>query len=189
MRRRCEWANVNDLMVEYHDREWGVPLHDEHKLFEFLVLDAFQAGLSWAMILAKRENFRRAFDDFDAAKIARYDPSKIRELLHDPGIVRNRLKIEATLGNAKAFLEIQRESGSFDRYIWRFVDGRPQVNAWTSLAAIPARTPEAEAMSQHLKARGFRFVGPTICYAFMQAAGLVNDHLVDCFRYPAVESA
>lgn len=171
-------------MAAYHDREWGVPVHDDRILFEHLVLDGAQAGLSWAMILDKRERYREVFDHFDPRRVAAYGPRKVEALLGDPGIVRNRGKIEAAIGNAKALLAVQKEFGSFDAYIWRFVGGAPRQNAWRSLAQIPARTPESEAMSQDLKQRGFRFVGPTICYAFMQAAGMVNDHTVGCFRRP-----
>ena len=170
-------------MVAYHDNEWGVPLHDDRKLFEFLVLDGFQAGLSWRTILNKRENFRTAFDGFDAERIARYRKPKIERLLKDAGIVRNRMKVEATLANAKAFLKAQEEHGSFDSYIWQFVNGTPKQNRWRSLKQIPASTAESDRMSKDLKDRGFKFVGATICYAFMQAAGMVNDHLVTCFRY------
>jgi DNA-3-methyladenine glycosylase I len=170
-------------MIRYHDTEWGVPLHDDGKLFEFLVLDAFQAGLSWAIVLRKREGFREAFSGFDPRRVAKYGGRKVKALLADAGIVRNRLKIEATIANARAFLAVQREFGSFDRYIWQFTGGRPKRNRWRSLSQIPARSPESDAMSRDLKARGFRFVGSTICYAFMQAAGMVNDHLVGCFRY------
>ena len=169
-------------MVDYHDREWGVPVHDDRVLFEFLILEGAQAGLSWETILNKRENYRRAFDGFDAAKIAAYDRRKVRELLRNPGIVHNRLKINATISNAKAFLAVQKEFGSFDRYIWQFVGGKPKVNSLRS-SHPPATTPESDAMSKDLKRRGFRFVGSTICYAFMQAVGMVNDHYVDCFRY------
>lgn len=170
-------------MIVYHDKEWGVPLHDDPKLFEFLVLDAFQAGLSWEIIINKRENFRRVFDNFNVKKIAEYNQKKVESLLHDAGIVRNRLKIQATIDNAKAFMIVQKEFGSFDSYIWQFVNGKTVKNSWKILKEIPAKTKEAEEMSKDLKKRGFRFVGPTICYAFMQAAGLVNDHLVSCFRY------
>lgn len=170
-------------MVEYHDREWGVPVHDDRVLFEFLILEGAQAGLSWETILNKRENYRRAFDGFDATKIARYDRAKVRELLRNPGIIRNRLKIEATISNAKAFLAVQKEFGSFDRYIWQFVGGKPKVNSLRSSQHAPATTPESDAMSKDLKQRGFRFVGSTICYAFMQAVGMANDHYVDCFRH------
>jgi DNA-3-methyladenine glycosylase I len=177
---RCHWA-TSPLMIEYHDKEWGVPVHDDSVLFEFLILEGAQAGLSWETILNKRENYRRAFDHFDAAKIARYDAKKSRELMANAGIVRNRLKIASTISNAKAFLDVQKEFGSFDRYIWQFVGGRPKVNRWRSSQRLPARTPESDAMSKDLKRRGFRFVGSTICYAFMQATGMVNDHLVTCF--------
>jgi DNA-3-methyladenine glycosylase I len=170
-------------MIEYHDREWGVPVHDDRTLFEFLILEGAQAGLSWETILNKRENYRKAFDRFDARKIARYDRSKLRELMGDAGIVRNRLKIEATISNAKAFLEVQKEFGSFDRYIWQFVDGKPKINSLGPSQHPPATSPESDAMSKDLKKRGFRFVGSTICYAFMQAVGMVNDHARDCFRH------
>ncbi|MFH0982646.1 MAG: DNA-3-methyladenine glycosylase I [Planctomycetota bacterium] len=179
---RCAWAS-NDLSIVYHDEEWGVPVHDDRKLFEFLILDAAQAGLSWNTILRKREAYRAAFDNFAATAVARYGPRKVRQLLANPGIVRNRLKIAAAIQNAKAFLAVQEEFGSFDAYIWQFVGGRPRKNAWRRPQDIPTTTPESDAMSQDLKHRGFKFVGPTICYAFMQAAGMVNDHTVDCFRY------
>ena len=175
-------------MIAYHDEEWGVPLHDDRKLFEFLVLDAFQAGLSWRTILHKRENFRLAFDDFDAQLIARYKKRKIGQLLENAGIVRNRMKIEATVGNANAFLRVQSEYGSFDSYIWQFVGGQPKQNRWRSLKRLPVSTPDSHRMSKDLKERGFKFVGTTICYAFMQAAGMVNDHLVKCFRYEEVRA-
>lgn len=175
-------------MIAYHDEEWGVPLHDDRKLFEFLVLDAFQAGLSWRTILHKRENFRLAFDAFDAQLIARYKKRKIGQLLENAGIVRNRMKIEATVGNANAFLRVQSEYGSFDSYIWQFVGGQPKQNRWRSLKRLPASTPDSDRMSKDLKERGFKFVGTTICYAFMQAAGMVNDHLVKCFRYEEVQA-
>jgi len=183
---RCEWCLGSDLMMAYHDGEWGVPLHDDHKLFEFMVLDAFQAGLSWSTILNKRENFRKSFDNFDPAKIARYTDKKIERLLADPGIVRNRQKVVATVNNAKAFLKTQGEFGSFDNFIWRFVGGRPKRNRWKTMRQIPATSKESDAMSKELKSRGFKFVGSTICYAFMQAAGMVNDHIVGCFRYSEV---
>jgi DNA-3-methyladenine glycosylase I len=170
-------------MLAYHDEEWGTPLHDDRGLFEFLILEGAQAGLSWRTILNKREDYRRAFDRFDAKKIARYDARKRKQLLADAGIVRNRLKIDSTIDNARAFLEVRDEFGSFDGYIWRFVDGTPIVNRFGALKEIPARTKESDAMSKDLKKRGFRFVGSTICYAFMQATGMVNDHTVDCFRY------
>jgi len=179
---RCAWPS-SAISVAYHDREWGVPLKDDRKLFEFLVLDAAQAGLSWEIILRKREGFRAAFDNFDPQKIARYDSRKIQALLADPGIIRNRLKIESAIGNARAFLQVQEDCGSFACYIWQFVGGAPKVNAVRSLKEIPVTSPESDAMSKALKKRGFRFVGSTICYAFMQAAGMVNDHLVDCFRH------
>ena len=178
--QRCHWA-VKPAMIEYHDREWGRPVHDDRVLFEFLILEGAQAGLSWETILNKRENYRRAFDRFDAKKIARYDQRKVRELLSNAGIVRNRLKIAATISNAQAFLAVQKEFGSFDKYIWQFVGGKPLVNRWEKSTQVPARTAESDAMSKDLKARGFRFVGTTICYAFMQATGLVNDHARDCF--------
>jgi len=185
--RRCPWPEGNEQMIRYHDTEWGVPLHDDRKLFEFLVLDAFQAGLSWAIVLKKREGFRKAFDDFDPRKVARYDGRKVKTLLADAGIIRNRLKIEAAIANARAFLAVQREFGSFDRYIWQFTGGRTKMNRCRTLRQIPCRSPESDAMSKDLKARGFRFVGSTICYAFMQAAGMVNDHVVGCFRYREVD--
>jgi len=182
--KRCGWASLNDpLYRAYHDKEWGVPVHDDRIMFEFLVLEGNQAGLSWGTILRKRENFRRAFDGFDPAKVARYDGRKVRSLLADAGIIRNRLKIQAAVANARAFLEVQREFGSFDAFIWRFVGGRPKINRWRRLSEIPATTPESEMMSRELLARGFRFVGPTICYAHMQATGMVNDHVLSCFRH------
>jgi DNA-3-methyladenine glycosylase I len=179
---RCGWAR-NELAVRYHDEEWGVPVHDDRRLFEFLVLEGAQAGLSWDTILKKRENYRAAFDKFDPAKIARYPQRRITLLLADPGIIRNRLKIASTVQNARAFLKVQEAIGSFDDYIWQFVDGSPRVNSWKSLRQVPAQTPQSDAMSKDLKKRGFNFVGSTICYAFMQAVGMVNDHVVDCFRY------
>jgi len=179
---RCAWA-TEGLSIRYHDDEWGVPVHDDRTLFEFLILEGAQAGLSWSTILNKRENYRRAFDGFDASKIAGYDGKKVRQLLADPGIVRNRLKVASAIGNAKAFLRVREEFGSFDRYIWQFVGGKPIVNARKSMKELPARTAESDAMSKDLKKRGFNFVGTTICYAFMQAVGMVNDHLVTCFRY------
>ena len=186
MTRRCTWADTDPLLTEYHDTEWGIPERDDRVLFEFLILDCAQAGLSWLTILRKRENYRRAFDGFDAEKIAEYDDAKVAQLLSDKGIVRNRLKIAATIENARAFLAVREEFGSFDRYLWSFVGGKPKKNAWKTDQEIPSRTPESEAMSKDMKKRGFRFVGPTICYAFMQSAGLVNDHVVDCFRYDEV---
>jgi DNA-3-methyladenine glycosylase I len=181
---RCSWAGATDpLMIAYHDEEWGVPNHDDRHFFEMLTLEGAQAGLNWRTILYKRDGYRRAFDNFDARKVARYDGRRAQKLLADPGIVRNRLKVESTIDNARAFLAVQKEFGTFDAYIWSFVGGKPLVNAWKRLSAIPATTPESDAMSKDLKKRGFRFVGSTICYAFMQATGLVNDHAVDCFRY------
>lgn len=182
---RCGWAS-GELSIRYHDEEWGLPVHDDRKLFEFLILEGAQAGLSWNTILNKRENYRRAFDGFDPQLVARYDRAKIRKLLADPGIVRNKLKIASTIENAKAFLGVQVEFGSFDGYIWQFVGGKPLVNKRKSLKQVPARTPESDGMSKDLKRRGFNFVGSTICYAFMQAVGMVNDHVVTCFRYTAV---
>jgi DNA-3-methyladenine glycosylase I len=183
---RCLWAGTDPLMVAYHDQEWGAPVHDDRTIFEFLVLEGAQAGLSWTTILRKRENYRAAFDGFDPAVVAHYGAGKIAELLSNPGIVRNRRKIEATIGNARAFLAVQEEFGTFDAYIWGFVGGRPLKNAWTSLGQIPAQTAESQALSKDLVRRGFRFVGPTIVYAHMQATGMVNDHTVVCFRYGEV---
>jgi DNA-3-methyladenine glycosylase I len=180
---RCAWGNNDPVYTIYHDREWGVPLHDDRKLFEMLILEGAQAGLSWITILKKREMYRKAFDNFDAKKIARYDKKKMRRLLNNEGIVRNRLKIAAAIRNARSFLDVQQEFGSFDRYIWRFIEGKPKVNRRKSLKDVPAQTTESEAMSKDLKQRGFKFVGPTICYAFMQACGMVNDHVTTCFRY------
>lgn len=181
---RCSWAR-NDLAIRYHDREWGVPVHDDRRLFEFLILEGAQAGLSWDTILRKRENYRAAFDGFDPKIVARYNAKKVRSLMKDEGIVRNRLKIASAISNAHAMLAVTKEFGTFDRYIWQFVGGAPLTNAWTKSGQMPARTAESDAMSKDLKKRGFRFVGSTICYAFMQAVGLVNDHLVTCFRYAA----
>lgn len=183
MERRCGWPGDNDLMIEYHDTEWGVPLHNDRKLFEFLMLDNAQAGLSWQTILNKRENYRKAFDNFEPAKIARYSERKITSLLNDPGIIRNRLKVRSAVINAQVFLEVQSEFASFDAYIWRFVDGTPIRNKWKKLKDIPCTSPQSDTMSKDLKRRGFKFVGTTICYAFMQSAGMVNDHLTHCFRY------
>jgi DNA-3-methyladenine glycosylase I len=185
---RCSWART-ELSARYHDTEWGVPQHDDRVLFEFLALSGTQAGLSWEIILKKRENYRQAFDRFDPAVVARYDEEKRQNLLADAGIIRNRQKITAAIQNARAFLEVQREFGSFDRYLWGFVDQQPRQNAWESLADLPTRTAESDALSQDLKRRGFSFVGSTICYAFMQAVGLVNDHLVSCFRYAVLARA
>jgi len=181
--KRCAWAGADELYLHYHDTEWGVPLHDDRSLFEFLILEGAQAGLSWITILRKRENYRAAFDGFDPAHIARYDAGKIASLLKNPGIVRNRLKITAAVTNAQKFLDVQEEFGSFDAFIWCFVDGKPKQNKWRSLADIPANTPASDAMSKELKKRGFKFVGSTICYAHMQATGMVNDHTTDCFRH------
>ncbi|MFC1605143.1 DNA-3-methyladenine glycosylase I [Planctomycetota bacterium] len=183
MNKSCDWPGDNKLMIEYHDTEWGVPLHDDRKLFEFLLLDNAQAGLSWQTILNKRENYRKAFDNFEPAKIARYNKRKITSLLNNPGIIRNLLKVQSAVTNAQAFLEIQAEFGSFDTYIWQFVNGTSIRNRWKTLKDIPATSPESDAMSKALKQRGFKFVGSTICYAFMQSVGMVNDHLIRCFRY------
>jgi DNA-3-methyladenine glycosylase I len=188
MMKRCGWAEGSDRMMAYHDQEWGVPAHDDRKLFEYLVLDAFQAGLSWAIVLNKREGFRKALDNFEAERIARYTTRKIERLLGDSGIIRNRQKVKATVDNARAFLRIQEEVGSFDSFIWQFVGGVPRHNAWKTMREIPARTAESDRMSKALKARSFAFVGSTICYAFMQAAGMVNDHLVTCFRHAEVRA-
>lgn len=183
MKKRCDWPNGNELMIEYHDTEWGVPLHDDRRLFEFLMLDNAQAGLSWQTILNKRENYRKAFDNFDPAQIARYNERKINSLLKDPGIIRNQLKVRSAVTNAQAFLETQSEFGSFDAYIWQFVNGQTIRNKWKKLKNIPCTSAESDAMSTDLKKRGFKFVGSTICYAYMQSIGMVNDHLVHCFRY------
>jgi len=185
-RRRCPWGESHPLYVPYHDREWGAPLHDDRRLFELLVLEGAQAGLSWLTILKKRDAYRRAFDGFDPDRVARYDARKIRRLLGDEGIVRNRAKIEAAIANARALLDVRKEFGSFDSYLWQFVGGEPIVNRRRYMKEVPPRTAESDAMSSDLRRRGFRFVGSTICYAFMQAAGLVNDHLVSCFRHHEV---
>jgi len=182
-RIRCAWSVRTDIERDYHDREWGVPLHDDRKLFEFLVLDGAQAGLSWLTILRKRQAYRRAFDDFDAERMAVYDEARLQALLADPELVRNRLKIQSAITNARAFLRVRERFGSFDAYLWRFVDGRPIQGIWKHWREVPAQTPEAEAMSRDLKKQGFSFVGPVICYALMQAAGMVNDHTTDCFRW------
>ena len=182
---RCPWA-TNPLSTRYHDEEWGVPVHDDRRWFEFLILEGAQAGLSWDTILQKRERYRQALDGFNPTKVAQFDAKKTRELLNDPGIVRNRLKIKATIANARAFLQVQKKFGSFDSYIWKFVGGSPIRNRWKTHKSVPAQTPLSEALSQDLLQLGFRFVGPTICYAFMQATGIVNDHLVSCFRYDEV---
>jgi DNA-3-methyladenine glycosylase I len=181
-RTRCAWATT-EAMIAYHDREWGVPQHEDRVLYEFLILEGAQAGLSWSTILAKREAYREAFAGFDPAKVAQFAARDVARLLRNNGIVRNRLKIQSAVGNAKAFLAVQKEFGSFDRYIWQFVGGAPRVNAWRSMKSVPAETAESQAMSKDLRKRGFNFVGPTVCYAFMQAVGIVNDHLVECFRY------
>ena len=187
MKQRCAWVGDHPLMRKYHDTEWGVPLHHDHKLFEFLILEGFQAGLSWSTILYKREAFRRAFDDFDPDKIARYDESKIEDLICDKGIVKNHLKIRAAIQNARCLLNVREEFLTFDAYIWQFVDHAPMTNAFTKIEEIPPYTEVSNAMSRDLKRRGFTFVGPTICYSFMQAVGMVNDHTVDCFRYEEVQ--
>ena len=181
---RCAWCTGSELEMRYHDLEWGRPLHDDQKLFEFLTLEGAQAGLSWVTILKKRDNYREAFDDFEIARVAKYSRRKIEALMNNPGIVRNRLKIESTVSNAKIALDVQREFGSLDCYLWRFVDGKPVTNRWKTHRQIPATSELSDAMSKALKKRGFRFVGSTICYAFMQATGMVNDHTTDCFRYP-----
>jgi DNA-3-methyladenine glycosylase I len=186
--RRCEWANRGELERSYHDKEWGVPIHDDKSLFEFLILEGAQAGLSWSTILRKREGYRKAFDNFDARKISKYSESDISRLLHDSRIIRNRLKISATITSARAFLQLQKEAGSFNNYIWQFVDGKPIRNSWKKITDIPSSTPESDAMSKDLKRRGFKFVGTTICYAFMQAVGMVNDHVVGCFRYKELKN-
>ncbi|KAF1074556.1 DNA-3-methyladenine glycosylase 1 [Halodesulfovibrio sp. MK-HDV] len=184
---RCEWANSNSLDTQYHDEEWGVPVHDDRLLFEMLILEGAQAGLSWTTILKKREGYRKAFDNFDAKVVSKYTEKKVEQLLTNPEIIRHKLKINAAIVNAKCFLEIQKEHGSFDRYIWSFVDGKTITNKWDSMSDFPVSTPESEAMSKSLKKKGFKFVGPTICYAYMQAVGMVNDHTVSCFRYSEVK--
>ena len=181
---RCGWVSDDPLYVDYHDHEWGIPVHDDRKLFEMLTLEGAQAGLSWLTVLKKREGYRRLFDGFDPRKVAEYREDRIAGLLRDAGIIRNRLKVESTVSNARAFLEVQKEFGSFDAYLWQFVNGSPRRNAWASLAEVPVSTAESDALSKNLKRRGFRFVGTTICYALMQAVGMVNDHTTDCFRYP-----
>jgi DNA-3-methyladenine glycosylase I len=184
---RCDWCLGHPLMIDYHDTEWGVPLHDDRKLFEFIVLDAAQAGLSWRTVLLKRENYRRAFHGFEVEKVARYTARDEARLLQDAGLIRHRLKVRSAIVNARQFLAVREEFGTFDRYLWRFVGGRPRVNRWRRQSDLPARTVESDALSQDLRRRGFQFVGTTICYAFMQAAGLVNDHLVSCHRYREVQ--
>jgi DNA-3-methyladenine glycosylase I len=188
-RQRCDWCSDDPLYIAYHDNEWGVPLHDENRLFEMLTLEGAQAGLSWLTVLKKRQNYRQAFDQFDAAEIAGYGPAKISDLLNNQGIIRNRLKIESAIRNARAVLQIRTEFGSLDSYLWRFVDGRPQQNHWQSLDQLPASSPLSEKLSKDLKQRGCNFVGPTIMYAFMQAIGMVNDHLVDCFRHSQLSNS
>ncbi len=188
MIKRCAWVEHNSkpLDIKYHDEEWGVPVHHDKILFEFLILEGAQAGLSWTTILNKRENYRKAYNKFDPKKVAKFDDAKQKKLLQDPGIVRNRLKVAASVTNAKAFLKVQKEFGSFDKYIWGFIGGKPLKNKWKSMDQVPATTKESDAMSKDLKKRGFKFVGSTICYAFMQATGMVNDHTTDCFRYKAL---
>ena len=181
--KRCEWVGNNKLMIEYHDKEWGKPVHDDKELFEYLILDAFQAGLNWQIIINKRENFRKAFDNFDPVKISKYGEKDFERLMNNAGIIRNKLKINATIINAQKFLEVQKEFGSFDKYIWQFVNHKPIKNKFGKMKDLPAKTEEAENMSKDMVKRGFKFVGPTICYAFMQGVGMVNDHTVDCFRY------
>ena len=189
MLKRCNWAGTDELYLKYHDREWGLPLHDDRRLFEMLILEGAQAGLSWSTILKKRENYRRAFAQFDPQKVAGFNQRQIEKLITNPGIVRNRLKIESAVKNARAYLKVQQEFGSFNQYIWKFSGGKPIINAWHSLKELPAHTGESDAMSKDLRKRGFTFVGSTICYAFMQAIGMVNDHLVDCFRYGEINKA
>jgi DNA-3-methyladenine glycosylase I len=186
MANRCKWAGSDPEMIEYHDKEWGTPVYDDRLLFEFLILEGAQAGLSWSTILRKRENYRRAFDNFDYNKIAKYTEQKIEELMEDQGIIRNRLKINAAIENAKALLKVQNEFGSFNKYIWKFVNYKPIDNKFKELSELPSKTEESKQMSKDLKKRGFKFVGPTICYAFMQAVGMVNDHVIDCFRYKEI---
>jgi DNA-3-methyladenine glycosylase I len=183
---RCPWPGDDPLYQKYHDEEWGVPVHDDRHLFEKLVLEGAQAGLSWITILRKREAYRKAFENFDVRKVAKYDKAKVAKLLKNAGIVRNRLKIESAVHNAKLYIEVQKEFGSFDKYMWQFVDGKPIVNHWRTIKEVPCKSPESDAMSKDLKARGFKFVGTLICYAHMQSVGMINDHLVDCFRYKAI---
>ncbi len=188
MKKRCEWCGTDEIYVAYHDEEWGVPVHDDRLLFEFLVLEGAQAGLSWLTVLRKRQNYRKAFDNFDCVRVARYTGKDVTRLLADPGIVRNRLKIESAIKNAQGVLDIQAEYGSLDSYVWRYVDGAPQQNAWTSMSDLPTKSALSEMMSRDLRQRGFRFVGPTICYSFMQAVGIVNDHTTDCFRHNEIRN-
>ncbi len=185
-KQRCDWGQGNDLMQAYHDEEWGVPLHDDRALFEFLILEGAQAGLSWQTVLNKRENYRKAFDNFEIAKVARYTPKRVEKLLQNAGIIRNRLKVGSAISNANIVLAIQKEFGSFEAYVWQFVGGKPKKNRFRSMSQVPATTDESDAFSKDLKKRGFRFVGSTICYAFMQAVGMVNDHTTSCFRYRQV---
>ena len=187
-KRRCEWGTVSQLYIDYHDNEWGVPIHDDRTLFEFLILEGAQAGLSWETVLKKRENYRKAFSNFDPVKVSRYSDKKVEALMGNKGIIRNRLKITSAINNAKRFLEVRKEFGSFDTYIWQFVNGKPITNRFKSIQEIPATTKESDAMSKDLKKRGFTFVGPTICYAHMQATGMVNDHIVGCFRYKEIKA-
>lgn len=187
--KRCPWCEGSELSIKYHDEEWGTPVHDDHRHFEFLVLESAQAGLSWSTILRKRENYRKAYNDFDPEKVARYDEKKINELLQNPGIVRNRKKIEASINNAKKFLDIKKEFGSFDKYIWSFVDYKPVINAWKEISEIPANSAISDTISKDLKKRGFRFMGSTIVYSHIQAVGIVNDHIVSCFRYSQLTKA
>ena len=187
VKSRCEWGTVSQLYIDYHDNEWGVPVHDDRMLFEFLVLEGAQAGLSWETVLKKRENYRKAFNNFDPVKVSRYGDKKIEALLGNKGIIRNRLKIASAINNAKRFLEVRKEFGTFDAYIWQFVNGKPITNRFKSVQELPATTKESDAMSKDLKKRGFKFVGPTICYAHMQATGMVNDHVVGCFRYKEIK--
>jgi len=188
IKRRCEWGTVSQLYIDYHDNEWGVPVHDDRMLFEFLILEGAQAGLSWETVLKKRENYRKAFSNFDPVKVSRYGDKKIEALMGNKGIIRNRLKISSAINNAKRFLEVQKEFGSFDVYIWQFVNGKPITNRFKSIRELPATTKESDAMSKDLKKRGFKFVGPTICYAHMQATGMVNDHIVGCYRYKEIKA-
>ena len=185
---RCEWGTVSQIYIDYHDNEWGVPIHDDRTLFEFLILEGAQAGLSWETVLKKRENYRKAFSNFDPVKVSRYSDKKVEALMGNKGIIRNRLKITSAINNAKRFLEVRKEFGSFDTYIWQFVNGKPITNRFKSIQEIPATTKESDAMSKDLKKRGFKFVGPTICYAHMQATGMVNDHIVGCFRYKEIKA-
>jgi len=187
-KRRCEWGTVSQIYIDYHDNEWGVPIHDDRTLFEFLILECAQAGLSWETVLKKRENYRKAFSNFDPVKVSRYSDKKVEALMGNKGIIRNRLKITSAINNAKRFLEVRKEFGSFDTYIWQFVNGKPIINRFKSIQEIPATTKESDAMSKDLKKRGFTFVGPTICYAHMQATGMVNDHIVGCFRYKEIKA-